>query len=193
MNTEIISLFPTLVMAVHDFITKDQCNDIVEYCKSKNLKANTVFIGDAVSSHEGEGLITDLFDISLNVKSCENIFNHTEHLIQNYTQECGYHGTHIVNSWINIQKKGSVLIEHAHPQSSVSGVLYLKVDELSSNLFFKTPNPFVYYSMMTQKHKIETVVPKTGSLILFPSWLVHGSNQTENQSEERIVLSFNCK
>jgi len=193
MNTEIIPLFPTLVMAVHDFITKDQCNDIVEYCKTKTFGAHTAFIGDGVSSHDPNGLVTDLFDISLTVKSCENIFTDIEQLITKYTEDCGYSGTHIVNSWINIQKKGSVLIEHAHPLSSVSGALYLKVDEMSSNLFFKTPNPFVYYSMMTLKHKIETVVPKAGSLILFPSWLVHGSNQTENQSEERIVLSFNCK
>jgi len=193
MKQEIISLFPTFVMAVHDFITEEQCNDIVDYCKNKKLHVHNAFIGNGSSSHNPGELTDDLFDIAQNIKSCENIFWDMEKLVNSYSEECGYSGTHIVNSWVNIQKEGSILIDHAHPLSSISGALYLKVDELSSNLFFKTPNPFVYYSMMTQRNKIETIIPKNGSLILFPSWLVHGSNQTKNESEERIVLSFNCK
>ena len=35
-------------------------------------------------------------------------------------------------------------------------------------------------------------MPTVGDLILFPSWLEHGSDK-KNQSKERIVLSFNTE
>jgi uncharacterized protein (TIGR02466 family) len=180
-------------MAVNDFISEQQCEDILSYVKTKQFTEHGALVGDAVSSHNPNDLVTDLFDISTNVLSCKSIFWDIEKLVKEYSEDSGYSGSYIVNSWINIQKEGSILIEHAHPQSCISGALYLKVDDKSSNLYFKTPNPFIYYSMMTEQHRTEVVVPKNGSLIMFPSWLVHGSNNTENMSEERIVLSFNCK
>ena len=33
--------------------------------------------------------------------------------------------------------------------------------------------------------------PQMGTLLLFPSWLKHGSNQVINKSNERILISFN--
>ncbi len=35
--------------------------------------------------------------------------------------------------------------------------------------------------------------PEIGDLILFPGWLMHGSHNDINLSEERIALSFNTK
>jgi uncharacterized protein (TIGR02466 family) len=74
-------------------------------------------------------------------------------------------------------------------------VLYLKVDENSSKIYFYNPNP---YNILLKKkeHNLNNYEyvffqPKTGDLILFPSWLQHGSHSDENMSDERIALSFN--
>jgi uncharacterized protein (TIGR02466 family) len=82
-----------------------------------------------------------------------------------------------------------------HPGSSISGVLYLKVDKNSSKIYFYNPNP---YNVILRKkqHNINNYEymffqPEIGDLILFPSWLKHGSDVDENMSEERIALSFN--
>ena len=87
------------------------------------------------------------------------------------------------DSWCNIQGKDSTLDFHNHPNSVVSGIIFLKVDENSSKLVFQNPT-----SLTKEIHQI---TPKTGLLVMWPSYLRHGSGDSINKSAERIVLSFN--
>ena len=85
------------------------------------------------------------------------------------------------DSWINIQGEDSTLKYHNHPGSIISGIVVLKADEHSSKLVFKNPS--------TEETKEMTLT--TGLMLMWPSYLMHGSGDSINKSKERIVLSFN--
>ena len=40
--------------------------------------------------------------------------------------------------------------------------------------------------------EIFTIKPKPGEIVLFPSWLRHGSSMVENHTIDRTVISFNA-
>ena len=92
----------------------------------------------------------------------------------------------VTNSWVNVQGEDSRLNFHNHPNSIMSGAIYLKVDDNSSELYFENPN-----SMYFNYGEPVSVMPVTGMCLMWPSWLKHGSGQSTNKSSERIVLSFN--
>jgi hypothetical protein len=76
-----------------------------------------------------------------------------------------------INSWFNIANAGSKLISHNHGQNGLSGVFYISG---------KTPLIF----------KNRSIAPYPGLLIIFPSSFDH---YTEEEKEQRIVISFNTK
>ena len=115
---------------------------------------------------------------------------------KDYTDYQKINRVKVSNSWMNIQFPGSKLVKHGHPGSAVSGILYLKADDKSNNIYFYNPNPYVllmgierYYTEYTFEHSF--IKPVAGTLLLFPSWLLHGSNDEVNESEERIMMSIN--
>lgn len=74
-----------------------------------------------------------------------------------------------INSWFNISQPGNKLKAHKHDESIVSGAFYISG---STPLIFPDTS----------------IKPYPGLLIIFPSDLVH---YTEEEIEERIVISFN--
>ena len=103
------------------------------------------------------------------------------------------------NAWININEKYSSNIPHSHPESIISGVYYVSADKDSGDIVFDNPNTNLKYHI-DKKHidnynflNCETwhATPLTGTLLMFPSWLVHRVNQ--NLSDEpRISIAFNA-
>jgi hypothetical protein len=74
-----------------------------------------------------------------------------------------------INSWFNISQPGNKLKAHKHEESIISGAFYISG---------RTPLIFPDVS----------VNPYPGLLVIFPSDLVH---YTEEETEQRIVISFN--
>ena len=72
---------------------------------------------------------------------------------------------------------------------------FIKTDSKSSKLFFYNPNPMINFTSINVRNNYNYewiyFTPKPKTLILFPSWLQHGSNNTLNKSSQRIVVSFN--
>ena len=89
----------------------------------------------------------------------------------------------MAESWVTIQKEDSKLKWHQHPNSVISGILYLKVDDDSSKLVFQNPT--------SMEGEVKEIKPKPGLLLMWPSFLMHGSGDTINKSKERIILGFN--
>ena len=89
----------------------------------------------------------------------------------------------MAESWVTIQKEDSKLKWHKHPNSVVSGILYLKVDDDSSKLVFQNPT--------SMEGEVKEIKPKPGLLLMWPSFLMHGSGNTINKSKERIIIGFN--
>lgn len=184
-----VDIFPTTIKYIKKFISKEECNEIIKYCKNIKLYNHLSLIGDAKSNH-GKGHFI-LNNINKNIY--KKILNETHEYVDNI----GLNKVIINNSWVNFQKNGSRLDKHCHPDSVVSGVIYLKTDINSSKIYFYNPNPLVYFLKVkeTKKNNYEYVYfkPEIGDLIIFPSWLIHGSNNDINKSKERIALSFNTK
>jgi uncharacterized protein (TIGR02466 family) len=100
--------------------------------------------------------------------------------------------------WSNISKPHNRHATHLHANSLYSGVLYIEADEKSGNIGFKDPRTskemleFNWSENSVFLNRTTEFVPKKGRLILFPSWLYHGTKRGEfNEDEDRISLSFN--
>ena len=102
----------------------------------------------------------------------------------------------ITQSWINISPPGCLgHHEHKHPNSYISGVFYIKVND-NDNIIFT--NEFITkrdIRVESQNYNIFNVGQfyypvKKAELILFPSNLVHQVEPIEG-SNDRISLSFN--
>lgn len=100
----------------------------------------------------------------------------------------------ITQSWTNYTEKGQYHHKHAHPNSFVSGVLYIQADKTKDKIFFYKdqfeqikfpPKEWNVYNSESWWFEVET-----GKLILFPSSLTH-MVQTVESDQTRISLSFN--
>ena len=198
MTTHSIPLFPTLVQVVEGFLTPDQCADIVSFLRNKKhtMTEHKALAGDAVTSHVSSRAVMELDEIASSIRTCSHVKDKIQHAVSEYSKEAGFPNNTLINSWTNFQGRESMLKEHVHGMSYISGAVFLQTDDQSSKLFFHNPNPHV--GSIDKKNSEKPymwdwffVEPVIGNLVLFPSWLKHGSNHTQNNSEERVVLSFN--
>lgn len=185
-----VLIFPTFLKIYKNFISKSQCLEILKELKKINTKDHKALTKDnAKSSHNTNNNINYVLGDKINTDLLV--------LINQYAKEYGISELKITNSWYNIQLKNSVLSSHSHPSSVISGALYLKTDSLSSKIFFHNPNPYISFTQFNEDNHYNFNYVyfnvDVGSLILFPSWLIHGSNSTENKSDERICFSFNTQ
>ena len=179
------SLFPTLVLYFPQFIDSKKCNKIFKLLKTKKLDNHPSLI-KGKSSHDSTTNILSELSIDLNKP------------LQEYSHQSRINIVNkISNSWFNIQDKESVLKEHVHSSSILAGSLFINIGKKASKLYFHNPNPFVSYTQIKQPSNDYTYEwycfdPKKGDLIIFPSWLKHGSNHNKNFYKNRTVISFNA-
>lgn len=186
-------LFPTQISVIENFISLEQCNDIVEYMRDKVTDYHKLIEGDGKSTHTpSSDCITD---ISKNVASCTDLKTLIDNAFNQVAKSYGIPSINIGNSWVNYQNKDSKLSVHAHPRSILSLALYLKSDEHSSTIRFYNPNPFIrYWADLDNDKEISNewydYLSSVGTAYIFPSWLLHGGSFA-NKSKERVVLSCN--
>lgn len=102
----------------------------------------------------------------------------------------------ITNSWIAKSQPGESHHTHEHPNSIVSGVLYIKADEGAGD--FKLIHSGPIYDRMEFNYDLRRYSPvnsrswqfpvRTGDIIIFPSSCLHRTNVN---TTERIILGFN--
>ena len=189
-NLEEMEIFPTPVTIVSNFLDKEERNNLISYAKDNiSFVAHSALSGDSKSTYSTHKSVLSSYNIDLAKK--------IELEIIKVAKRMGLPDPILSNSWINIQTKNTILKPHNHSNNRdciISGAIYLKVDDDSSKLYFYNPNPYIsmYYFKNQNKfnHECVWIQPKNGDLILFPSWLKHGSDDI-NKTKERIVLSFN--
>jgi uncharacterized protein (TIGR02466 family) len=98
--------------------------------------------------------------------------------------------------WVNVKGPGERITMHAHSDSTISVVYYIKVPENSGNLnFLDTSEGSIFdreYINKDAKLKIKSITPKEGDLIFFPSYILH--EVEENKSNDlRVSLSTDLK
>lgn len=197
MTTETVDLFPIPVVKINLGETFSE-----EFNSLKN---------DDINPSE-KNRTSHYFSINryiLNDERYVNLKNVIRQETQNFMEskmaiegECG-----ITQSWVNWNHPKEHTHLHTHPNSIVSGVLYLQVEENKNNLIlfhrlnqdigsgkniieppmFKQPNDKVERKYVDGA---QAVFVKNGDLILFASYLPH-SVPPNHGSSKRISLAFN--
>lgn len=101
---------------------------------------------------------------------------------------------YITQSWLNYTKPGEYHHKHEHPNSFLSGVMYINADPKKDKIHF--------YNNRYRQIKPELkdwnwwnsdswwFEVKTGGIVIFPSHLTHMVEQTQSE-DTRISLAFN--
>ncbi len=195
MQKQIWKLFPTLVHYYTEVLSPAQLQDVRDFCLRAESRGHDAFVGPALSSHGRTSALLD--ELEAEVPSVKGLGQGLARVTAAYAAEMGFDNVRITNSWFNVQRPGSVLKHHVHPDSRVSAALCIHADERSSKLYLENPNPFLNlirpdrYTESTfelAKYKLSP-----GDLVLFPSWIKHGSGFEANESEARVVISFNAQ
>ena len=99
----------------------------------------------------------------------------------------------VTQSWLNYTKPGEFHHKHAHPNSFISGVLYLKAARERDKIYFYRDG-YQQIKLTTDNWNLYNseswwFEAATGEMLLFPSSLTHMVETV--QGDERISLSFN--
>ena len=93
-------------------------------------------------------------------------------------------GTIELSGWSVVLKQGGYQKRHIHPESVVSGVVYIQLPEESADKDKKEGN------LVFPSNNMKMVTPKEGMAVLFPSYLAHETVPISS-NEERICIAFN--
>jgi uncharacterized protein (TIGR02466 family) len=101
---------------------------------------------------------------------------------------------YITQSWVNFTKEHESHHRHSHPNSVLSGIVYIDVDSTKDGIVFyknmgnqivTTKTEFNIYNSDLWNFPVETL-----QIIVFPSYLQH-SVSAKKENNTRISLSFN--
>ena len=184
MTKRLYPLFPICVTENYCSISKKQLNYFIEQKKCAVKNFNNQMSGDKnVLDHK-------LF------KQLKNKINECldDYVLQIYS--CDSIKVHITQSWLNFCEKGQSHHAHVHPNSFLSGVLYIKANPNYHSIRFTNSsyNNIFPYNERTQwsdfNSKCYDIPVEEGKLIIFPSRLMHDVSRN-TQDDLRISLSFN--
>ena len=102
----------------------------------------------------------------------------------------------ITSMWSIINNKDAFNEKHHHGNSALSAAYYVKAEQNAGDIVFFDPRQAnVFHHPISNKvnninAQVQSVTPKPGTLVLFPSYLEHKVN-TNLSNEDRIVISFN--
>lgn len=180
-------IFPSLV-SIFDL---SECIDLPKVNETISNYGKTIehgLVSNGKSSWETgyENFIYEqkLFNLNKDIQEC----------IDKYTEEAGLDKNIIVQSWFNVLETGGYVRRHRHEKSIISGAFYPLADETSCPLYLENPvNTFRLTETPTKEtiynNPRQGIQPKTGMLVLFPSWMYHSTDI--NQGNKRITISFN--
>jgi len=148
--------------------------------------------------YKNDGNTTSTDNYILNHKTFKNLKEELNLKIQDYFDKIVSPANnitpYITQSWLNYTETNQYHHKHTHPNSLVSGVLYINCNEEFDKIKFFNEN---YKTIKTEVKdwniwNSETwwFSVKTGDLIMFPSSLTH-MVETKQGDNTRISLAFN--
>lgn len=203
-------IFPLLVCRYPDFLNQNQIDDIRNFILLQtDSKPHGALEGNSLSTHNTCHMLDDdgvlvyqtvnfLEKMQRQLSSCSSIVDDINYCINETGKEYALDELKITNSWFNIQNEESILHTHIHPMSILSGAIFINADENSTKLQFENLNRQVHYFRNNDHLNTEYTYthfyfdPIPGTMIIFPSWLPHGSIY-KNKSKNRITISFNSQ
>lgn len=105
---------------------------------------------------------------------------------------------YITSSWAVKHQQGDWGSRHYHSNSLISGVYYFDVADNTGDIIFENDQDnlfgrtlkFQYHDMNIFNANEWSITPQNGTLVLFPSHLVHRINPNLN-SKDRYCIAFN--
>jgi uncharacterized protein (TIGR02466 family) len=105
---------------------------------------------------------------------------------------------YLTTSWITKHNPGEWVNSHYHPNSIISGVLYLQTDDNTGNIVFSNEVAKTFSTTLQLDFKefniynssMWSISPKENQLLLFPSTLLH-EIKPNNSNIIRYSLAFN--
>jgi uncharacterized protein (TIGR02466 family) len=107
---------------------------------------------------------------------------------------------YITNSWVTVHKDGDFAPAHNHDNSLISGTLYINIPDDDESLFeIYAPQAHSLFGFLKPKYKDWNIFnskkwaakPLTGTTIIFPSTLEHGTTPMTSKTDKRYCLAFN--
>lgn len=109
---------------------------------------------------------------------------------KNYISKYEYDSNILLKDcWANISKDSDYNPIHVH-SGMLSGILYLKTPLVDNNIDGHTQFIFGQQSLPFCNNTLLTL-PEEGTILLFPSWLMHSAYPTKKISSTRRTISFN--
>ena len=180
-------LFPTPVMFNH--MERDFTQAELDYVQSHNAPDKTNRnVGNVTSNNNyilNEPEMKELHDIIL-----ANVQLYIDKVIKPKYEVKPF----ITQSWLNYTRKGEFHHKHEHPNSFISGVLYINTDSTKDKITFHRSG-YKQIQLATDNFDIFNSDSwwfnvKTGGIVLFPSSLTHHVEDVI-ADETRISLAFN--
>ena len=119
-----------------------------------------------------------------------------EIITKDYAWKCKPEEIIFEGMWSIINRKSSYNVRHFHPNCHLSAAYYVKAEQDAGNIVFFDPRQANVFHHPTSKEvnkinaQVQSITPKAGTLVLFPSYLEHKVNPNLS-NEDRIVISFN--
>jgi len=190
---EPVQIFPSLLFRSFFVIDDNVRCDIIDELKSKKdvtLSANSP-LGNYTDFYKDSSIINhpilkDLKEFILNEVKCANTF-------AGFLEPVNY-----LNSWFGIIEKYGYHEAHTHPDSLWSAVYYLQATQTDAPICFLNKNIIDTggwgMGVAAEKNQFNSsqisVLPETGMLLIFPSYLLHKVDQQKTDSE-RIMIAMN--
>lgn len=100
----------------------------------------------------------------------------------------------ITQSWLALSRRGDSHHSHTHPNSVISGVLYINLAETDGINFFRNEDNIWYHLIPKEQNYYNAfrafIQTKMGDILLFPSNISHGVGEVTDDIE-RVSLAFN--
>ena len=150
-------------------------------------------------TYKNTGNFTTYDSYILNKKEFKNIKKFLERCCKDYLEKiiCSKNNIslYITQSWLNYTEESQFHHKHEHPNSVVSGVLYLDTDKKTDQIVFSHPIRYQQIQPDVGKFNIWNsdswwIPVETGELFMFPSSLTH-QVVTKKGNNTRISLAFN--
>jgi uncharacterized protein (TIGR02466 family) len=187
---QVDSLFPTLfgvhdvehhivektIMSVRQWETTDSYKKYVEYSQGENLNTSYHTYHDILSEIKLNLLREEIYSV---VKQYANLYGRKLEFMR-------------VDSWINYFQPGNYEAEHNHFGNFISGVYYVQAMPNSGDIQFNEPakQKDMWQGLNTQLKSPHKYQPKTGRMLLFPSFVDHMVHRNTTSST-RISIAFN--
>ena len=181
-RVEVHELFPTpLYVVTLSGITEEYKDELSSIERSNNVGNTSSVYKDILNMRCFSRL---KFEVNRHLRNYYRIIEKPRNKVEPY----------ITQSWLNWISDNQFHHYHAHPNSMVSGVFYIQCEQTDSIVFeLGGYKRLLVDSDRTDRfntHKYTLPVQKH-DLILFPSDLIHGVEDKQENGKDRISLSFN--